>query len=25
MRTAVGNLPQIAYKQMTFKIPDEIR
>ena len=24
MRTAVGNLPQIAYKQSTFKIPDEI-
>jgi len=24
MRTAIGNLPQIAYKQMTFKIPDEI-
>jgi len=24
LRTAVGNLPQIAYKQMTFRIPDEV-
>jgi len=24
MRTSVGTLPQIAYKQMTFKIPDEV-